>query len=699
VAALPARSQAPTARTNAIPPEIVRDGGSGLSLVDWNNDGMDDLVWCDSPRAGAMAWRGCLATGDGAFGPAQTPAGEPWRSFPAGPGLVLIHALDLNGDGPAEWMIERRDAGSARLPLAITSGAGAPGSPYPTGRLVTGFADGIGRTLNVGYRAARDEAVYIPGPPVGYPIREIRPAKAVVSSIWHDTAGGDRLSQFSYHYAGNRLDLSGRGGLGFCAFTTFDHLTGFYKYQFLAQSFPMTGLTVREETYRAWPKGGKMSAKIVSSTDNAVLFDLVRNPFNQALYGTLHPFTARSAEYRWPNDDKAYWTLPGPGEPWQPGAKPLLPVAHAADVTGVTTTHRWYDEQKVSRSPRLVAPEVRVRTYLDDLAASREPTMDALQAAVAFAGEITHGNERSVNTDFGNKISQRDLASYLAPHDAEDPLTGLVEVSRRSKFYQSALISTEPVKTYTYFGRTPFWATQREEQRDVETKKITKVTATRYERDDQGRLTEKHVQVTDLDAKDATPGRDDVNYAASHFNERLDLPEAVFDIDDGNQRRHYNILAGEADEIIYEQGGTVQITYDGLGRVVHVRNPENGYRHTVEYAWTGSSAPDWRARQSVAPPPKVDGITGSSVYAVRVEKTAKPTETTYRDRMDRVIRVVTEDPKEGTTIVDAIYNTLGQTVAESAPYKPREPIKWKVKRYDSYGLVDKESEVRESARR
>src|SRR6185503_9357719 len=134
------------------------------------------------------------------------------------------------------------------------------------------------------YRPITDDSVYTRGADVSYPIRELRNANYVVSDVWQDS-GGATAAHFIYQYSGNRLDLSGRGALGFHSFVTLDQKTNLFKYQFLAQSFPMTGLTAREETYR-WLTAGQF--RYLSSHDNTVVFDeVVKSASDTAPWGTL----------------------------------------------------------------------------------------------------------------------------------------------------------------------------------------------------------------------------------------------------------------------------------------------------------------------------------------------------------------------------------------------------------------------------
>ncbi len=278
-------------------------GSAGHFVMDINHDGLADFVWYvatkpdETPATGA-GWYAMISTGkfDGSSpGFITVPikldylsgagAAAPYDGSTSFTIPSINNGMDYNGDGQPDYFIQPTANGQP-------SGAGNVYlSTAPFGDVVASLTDGLGRVTTVAYKGAKDDSVYTAGAAVSYPIRELRASTPVVSDVFQDS-GGTTPAQFSYQYSGNRLDLSGRGSLGFHSFVTLDRQTNLFKYQFLAQSFPMTGLTAREETYR-WLGGNIFN--IISAHDNIVVFDSL----SIASGATRWPVIYQAVESRW----------------------------------------------------------------------------------------------------------------------------------------------------------------------------------------------------------------------------------------------------------------------------------------------------------------------------------------------------------------------------------------------------------------
>ncbi|MEL6758906.1 MAG: RHS repeat-associated core domain-containing protein [Myxococcota bacterium] len=178
----------------------------GIRIVDYNRDGRDDFL---VPTAsGPMLY---LSTGRG-FTAHPAPlalnssvrlsAGKVWRF------LGWAHRFaDVNGDGMSdlvqydttthEFVIQQRNGERAdRLKQVI---------------------NGLGRVESVVFGTLTDRTVYTPGS-CGYPQRCLRGGGEVVTLL-QQSAPGNGLRSTGYTYEDARIDLTGRGGLGFAAQT------------------------------------------------------------------------------------------------------------------------------------------------------------------------------------------------------------------------------------------------------------------------------------------------------------------------------------------------------------------------------------------------------------------------------------------------------------------------------------------------
>ncbi len=289
---------------------------SGAVLMDVNADGRKDFVYYENTKNHPAGRLVCILAGPSGFRTGLSRDIGGWRFEnllpqiwpsgtipPAGTAKYVLDAADMEGRG-RDGLLFAANVPAANAIMRITF----PQS-YPN--LVHFITNAFGETTKIAYAPITSDNVYTAGTPVTYPIREDRRPQHVVSDIYKDTGAtsSSERAHFSYQYSGNRTDLSGRGPLGFHSFVTLDRQTNFFKYQFLTQSFPMTGLTKREQTYRYWNEGGQSKFRLISSHDNTVVFDEVVNPANNTAWGTVYPFISRAVESRWEDSEIAHYTF------------------------------------------------------------------------------------------------------------------------------------------------------------------------------------------------------------------------------------------------------------------------------------------------------------------------------------------------------------------------------------------------------
>lgn len=675
---------------------------TGASLMDYNCDGRKDFVWYSQ----AKGWRCFLSTGTGFDVTTALPivdAGSDGLNYfvsalyedfdnPYSPDYDFRFepvVMDIDGSGRESLvLLSPQNAGSPRnLSARVAYNASA------FSHRISKVTDGLGAKTEIAYAPISLESIYTSGVDVSYPIRESR-RQVVVSDIYRDHGGNfdaNERQHFSYQYSGNRLDLSGRGGLGFHSFVTLDHQTNLFKYQFLTQSFPMTGLTAREETYRHLGEG---KFRAISSHDNTVVFDeVVKSPTVATPWGTVFPFISQAVEYRWENSDTEHFTLSGSG----PSSRPELafrekrPTGHHIKITATS----WFDKQNVAGEPQTTIPEVFAPSDTNVTVEGSVTTITNVVTGIAsyadfenltFDRNITYGNLTQLKTDYGDSYTETVKTTY---HDADGPLTGLVNTVDTTVTTPVSAYASEnaPTKSYTYWtnGATPTPLVESEATSTGDTELDFTLA---YDRDDLGRVEYTEISGYNNEGHARHIGTYKLSQATA-FDAQFDLPTTTKNAEPYEHPTTivYHPVLGMPSNVTDVNGVEIQTDYDALGRVKKVRNDSTGITTDTDYAWTASGATDWKKTQTVDVPSGVSGLTLSSVYAVRTKTTAQPAVVAYFDRLGRTIRTVKDGFGALTATTDTVYNALGQVVAVSNPYVSS-ATHWTKNVYDELGRVE-----------
>ncbi len=648
---------------------IVTKTFGEMSMLDVNGDGCDDYVWSFYDRSNASySINGTANSADGVAHTAVIYGGPGgFRDFQNGsPDLTADRLADTSG--VQNWKLNSGDFdGDGNIDLFLE------GNLYLGGQrkadLLVSATNSLGSADLVQYQPLTDPTIYTPGAPVSYPIIEDRSARTVVSQITKDS-GGSTPQTFSYQYSGSRIDLSGRGPLGFQAFVTLDHQTNLFKYQFLTQSFPMTGLAVREQTYRFW-QNGSYNFRLLTSHDNTVVFDEVTDPANSNTpTGTVYPFISQAIESRWEDAATAHYTLAASGATSSPDRLFInYSTAPPANAHITITAASLFDNQA---TPQTTLPGA-YRPGDISAAGTQVPTGYAEWSdfsALNFPQAITHGNLKNLSTDFGDGFTETVATTYKAAPTAAPQLTGLVDTVTTTVSSTGYGTETAPTKSYTYWGNTPLVATETLDA--TGTLLDTKTTTTR---DAQGR-----VLTTTLEAPGDTAIGTYVVSTNSDYDDRFDLPKTTKNAAgyEHTTTAVYHPLFGTPTKVTDPNGLETTTTYDALGRALTVTDP---------FGLVSTNTYSWDATVTVTPPSGSTALTLTSAYKMVTTSTAKPTVTTYYDRLGRAIRT-TKTGFTGTLVsTDTLYNTLGQTVATSLPYPAGGTRYWTLTEYDPLGRV------------
>ena len=613
-----------------------------VTMTDVNFDGRADYVWyVDTP--GIAGWYVMYSLGDGFSPPTAVPLNWiPTAKISPGAMSMLLSSrisMDLNGDGVPDYAycVTGYDAKPGISGLHISHGK-------PGDRL-SNVTDGLGSATSIAYRPITDNSIYTPGAAVSYPIREVRNADYVVSDIYKDSGLTGSPGHFTYQYSGNRLDLSGRGSLGFHSFVTLDIQTNLFKYQFLTQSFPMTGLTHREETYR-WLGGN--SFNIISSHDNTVVFDLVKDDLSGAVYGTLWPFISSATESRW-EDGVGNFTTTG-GSSLSSNPENVFSQSKPSGIHGphiVITAQSKFDKNDslIIAPPSAFADAGYNASDITSGGINSVTGTTNINGIMPTTGSITYGNLTNLTTDYNGYVDTVVTGYWPISYNGRPSLVATVDVNTTGGGYNDSA----PQKRYTYFGETPLVLSE------TVAGGGTLTTTTTYNRDSFGRVTSTLIDGTDLQSV----GQGPVTFTASQnttFDASWDLPTISLDAYGHKTTTAYHAFLGKPTSIIDANGAQVTTTYDALGRAIAVTDVLKGLTTTNTYALettTPISGPPNFNGASFSTPTNGEPIVSvplTSAYKVTTATTVQPAVTTYFDRLGRPIRTL-KDGFDGQQIL------------------------------------------------
>lgn len=202
------------------------DWKAAFQLVsgDFNGDGISDLLLAAAtgtilcPGPGITTSVNCVPMN-----------ASNWRN-------AFVASGDFNGDSTADIYVAAAGQG-----FLATGGAGTPD-------LISSVTDGLGATASYQYKPLTDAAVYTKGTGAVYPTRDSQmPAHVVSKACRSDGIGGNACSD--YQYWGARLNLAGRGFMGFEKIKATDLQAGRYTMSTFSQVFPFVGQPATIETY------------------------------------------------------------------------------------------------------------------------------------------------------------------------------------------------------------------------------------------------------------------------------------------------------------------------------------------------------------------------------------------------------------------------------------------------------------------
>lgn len=266
-----------TVTNDALTPSVLQT--SAVHIRDWNQDGVDDVMffWVSG---GTNRW--FINSGDLTFDYYSDPI-PPTEIFAV---FGTLAFGDWNGDGFPDllsWLEPRSGTPAWWNRWYYNNNLTKPD-------LLSAATTGLGAATRFFYAPLTDDSIYSKDSGAVYPIVDVQFPHYVVTRVDSENGLGDDYSS-SYSYSGAKLDLSGRGFLGFKKQDATDLQTSVVQSLYFHQEYPFIGfvnkdvktrlgvtLNERTNTYAATNFGGSRRFPYISQVTEASN-DLDNSPF------------------------------------------------------------------------------------------------------------------------------------------------------------------------------------------------------------------------------------------------------------------------------------------------------------------------------------------------------------------------------------------------------------------------------------
>jgi RHS repeat-associated protein len=241
--------------------------GSAVGAMDWDGDGLDDLLVANGTTLGVIE-----STGTGAT-TAITSTTIPYSSP-----TILASPFDQNGDGLADLLVNN----NGNLSYYLHNGAGTPPD------LVSKITDGYGNSVSPSYGyLTQAGSLYLNFTDATFPYKNyIGPLYVVSTTTFSDPSsatGGTYTQTMSYY--GAWMNLQGRGFSGFDEIGNLDSRNGVWEVKFYRRDFPYTGRLAgdwisqsnTENTFSVKENNTFAVTNLITTANNQSFFPYVSN--------------------------------------------------------------------------------------------------------------------------------------------------------------------------------------------------------------------------------------------------------------------------------------------------------------------------------------------------------------------------------------------------------------------------------------
>jgi RHS repeat-associated protein len=423
--------------------------------LDYDGDGFTDILW---PSIYGSLVVQPFDPATGGYGAPQATA-VPFQ--PASDTLAADRYIpfDIDGDGHADLLRINHHAGGSTVTLYRS------GDTRGAGNRIVRIDNGTGRHTAITYKPLTDNTVYTAGSDArnaaawpGAPVFDVKAPHYVVASVSttaptaHPTIAGavnhSAVRGTRYQYGGLKLQVGGRGSLGFSWMRTIDEQTGIASTTWYRQVFPFIGRPVL--THVMSGSGGRIQT--IVATDNQI----VRTGVGGARYYQI--YQSRREEFNFDpvsGIENAYMTTEN-GVPDEWGNIPLTIVSrypvesHTAFLTRTVTRNAYGDTAYSRRFGRTSSTRItfqragqpdiaRTSIYTYMPAGSRLKGLLATESVSAADGAPSRSLSYQYD-HFGNRtrVTASAIGNSSRYEDTTFDVAGRFVASRSGDFYDGA---------------------------------------------------------------------------------------------------------------------------------------------------------------------------------------------------------------------------------------------------------------------
>lgn len=471
---------------------------------------------------------------------------------------------------------------------------------------------------------AADPDLYIKGSGAEFPVIDFQGPMHVVSAVFKDNGFGGWY-RTDYTYEGARMDLQGRGFLGFRKFLSYDHETDIIRIEQVAQDFPLTGMVQGTFTYF------ETLDNLIGEVVNTLGFD------GWEAQGTgggrrYFPYIAESTERT--------WELDADGN------------AASSPHAVVTTISRFDDQADIITD---LLPEAN------------------------FPGGITWGNLRKIVVDYGDDLTTT-TANEFYPATTSNGKWLLGRLEKATVIHSNGNAIEDIVRT-SKFGYDPNsglleWE-EIEPDHSPEPGERSLRLRTTYHRDGFGNIRE-----TEIWSPDPAIGSYSIQTHIFEPTDKGRWPRKTRNALDHEEERRYDARFGTLTKLIGPNNLPTEWEYDNFGRTVLELRSDGTFTRTLR-EWDSSvevTHPFELAQISAYRVTVTNGIGNPENPTATL-----PPVTTYYDRLGRAIRSETTGGNGSLVRTDTFFNELGLGTRVSEPYYVGGAIHYTTTTYDQLG--------------
>jgi RHS repeat-associated protein len=575
---------------------------------------------------------------------------------------------NLSHDNAPDWVVNR-----LRMPaFKIRKGS--------IDDVLVSVKNGIEVTSRVEYDFLNAGGYYTKGTGSKYPILDVSMAMPVAVGYAADIGANDRKTVWSlYQYGNARLDVSGRGFLGFGTFISFDASSGLIKRDFVEQSYPMTGMLKYSETYLSRDMEDLTHAYVLTKEMNAVTFDAVS--INGQKCGSWFPMTAESLK-----DNYTYESYP----------------QEQSLFANRVVTMNWFDNQNINVAPYVDLPTTflpagytqysaakadssKVDSYKNRPFVGLETKAKWDSVLSQVPGNITHGNMTKIVVDYGDGNSQTVTNTYL--DDESKWHLGRLKTATTVTEIPNSPTATKHA-AFNYDATTGVLKDEIIYDKYPDSGSEYQIKTT-YLRDSVGNVYEKEITTDATGTEFAFAPFSEFKH--SGFDSKKRWPSTTENNVGDKETITYDDVWGYVKTKTGPNGSQTRWSYNAFGQVTREDRSDGTWSETKTESDANVTIGAEMLGGKHPSVPAADIMEIQSAYRVEKTGTQSPKVITYFDRLGRELSSKTRNFDDTNDIVkETVYDYLGRPIAGSEAHVSGASTAWT---YTSYNRLSQQELV------